>query len=71
MCSTPPPVSSTPEVLETVAGGDPETAALVRNMRADVAETRAIREALRQRLLEETRAEAAAAAVAHGGRWVE
>lgn len=64
--SRPLPVLSTPEVLETVAGGDPETAALVRNIRADVAENRAIREALRQKLLQETREEAAAA-VAHDG----
>lgn len=56
------PVSSFgTEVLETVSGGDPKAAVLAQNIRADVAETRAIREAQRQRLLQEFRDEAAAA----------
>lgn len=48
------------DAFETVANGNPETLALATNIRADVAENRAIMEALRQSLLEETREEATA-----------
>jgi hypothetical protein len=49
------------DAFETTASADAETLTLAKNIRADVAENRAITEALRQRLLEETREEAAAA----------
>jgi hypothetical protein len=49
------------DAFEAEANVDAETLALAKNIRADVAENRAIMEALHQRLLEETREEAAAA----------
>jgi regulator of protease activity HflC (stomatin/prohibitin superfamily) len=48
------------DALETVANGNPVTLTLAKKIQADVAENRAIMEALRQSLLEETREEAAA-----------